>query len=201
MIKRLLSCVFLGLSLCNFVLAQGDCLSEQAFAEYDGPCFEYSSNELCVTLDITEAIDPEGLEGKYTWDLGDGNMLEGIKVEHCYENPGTYEGELIARFAVDDTFLEDRVKVKIDIETLIKIDETVPEPAQVYFDASQSFIANDSESHGYFWDFGDGQYGCQSLAFHKYKDKGDYWVRLLIKLTSVDQGEYHACGKKLITVE
>lgn len=63
-------------------------------ADFDD-CIPMSQGKL-ITFDMSEGIDPNGVELEYEWELGDGKKEKGIKVDHLYTKPGTYDVSLTA---------------------------------------------------------------------------------------------------------
>lgn len=58
-------------------------------------CIPMSQGKL-ITFDMSEGIDPNGVKLEYEWELGDGKKKNGIKVDHLYTKPGTYDVSLTA---------------------------------------------------------------------------------------------------------
>lgn len=54
-------------------------------------CKENQRSIYCYRIEDTKIDSINNLPLIYQWDLGDGTMLQGKSVEHCYEKPGVYQ--------------------------------------------------------------------------------------------------------------
>jgi len=53
--------------------------------------FENETHELTVSVDASRSYDQSGVGiAEYLWDFGDGTNATGVRTEHTYEDPGTY---------------------------------------------------------------------------------------------------------------
>ncbi|MFH1536469.1 MAG: 7TM domain-containing protein [Patescibacteria group bacterium] len=75
-----------------------------------------------VLFDASGSTGPEGVELKYVWDFGDGNIVEGIDATHIYNSPGTYKVSLkVTGNKFED---EDSVIVSVEKDLIILITDT-----------------------------------------------------------------------------
>ena len=66
---------------------------------------------LKVTFDTGGSSDPDGTIVKYEWDFGDGDVAEGVQVEHTYYIAGSYTARLTVS---DEIFYTDSAFVSIE---------------------------------------------------------------------------------------
>jgi len=117
----------------------------------------------------------------YKWDFGDGTILTGKEVSHCFPGPGNYSVMLnIFDDLTDDTIawhVNHKLKVENIEQAYINSADTVNVGDTISFEG----IIRDLRGIGitdYFWDFGDGfKTGGPTMNF-TYKNKGEYTVRL-----------------------
>jgi eukaryotic-like serine/threonine-protein kinase len=71
--------------------------------------FIYEVDGLIVSLDASSSYDAQG-ELQYSWELGDGNMSEGMIIEHAYAQEGNYTVTLVI---TDDEGTQDRYSLVV----------------------------------------------------------------------------------------
>jgi PKD repeat protein len=59
-----------------------------------------------------QSYDPDGSITSYSWDLGDGNVVDGVNVSHIYDSPGSYTVNLTV---TDNGFAESMDTVSIEV--------------------------------------------------------------------------------------
>jgi len=132
----------------------------------------------------------EGL--KYSWDFGDGETAQGVKVKHTYTKPGNYEAVL----TTDDekqtscSVASSGVKVFVNGAPQVILDNigSACLGEKVKFDASAK--DPDGDSLVYTWDFGDGTTAKGSASqSHVYNMGGTYRVEV-----SVDDKKATMCS-------
>lgn len=136
-----------------------------------------------VLFDAGQSSDPEKGLLRYLWDLGDGELVEGINPVRSYKKGGEYK---IRLKVTDDSHLPCNTA---EAETIIHVidapiadageDQTVCANALVQFDGSGS-TGGGRQIKSYEWDFGDEQYGVGVNPVHVYSHEGEYPVRLII---------------------
>ena len=170
--------------------------------------FSLSTNEIpeqkCVEIDITESYDSLSPEMKYHWNLGDGNIKEGLKITHCYKDFGRYEARL-------DVSLPDQ---EYTSNNEMNLDIIIKEEVGLFFQASQKGLLNNSISlsvnttplytysiQNIFWDYGDGYYACgEKNTKYQYQLPGKYTVRVLIIIKNAD-GQFYLGQERKILIE
>ena len=159
-----------------------------------------------VIFDAYGSTDDRGI-ASYAWDFGDGTTATGVMpAAHTYTN-GTY----IVKLTVTDYF----GNVGIALETITVGEAGAPTavinvtpgttgiaPFTVYFDASQSSVADGGEGCGscsivsYDWNFGDGTTGTGLSTSHEYTTAGTY----VVVLTVTDSNDNTGYDSVTITV-
>jgi len=151
-----------------------------------------------VVFDASKSTDNRGI-ASYSWDFGDGTTGTGVMpAAHTYTN-GTY----IVKLTVTDYF----GNVGVALETITVGEAGAPTavinvtpsttgiaPFTVYFDASQSSVADGGEGCGscsivsYSWNFGDGTTGTGMTISHEYTAAGTYIVVLTVTDSNGNKG-------------
>ncbi|MHC1708823.1 MAG: PKD domain-containing protein [Methanomassiliicoccales archaeon] len=135
------------------------------------------------SLDVLEFIasgqDPDGTVISYSWDMGDGTVLEGSNVTHAYLEPGIYNVTVTCQ---DDSGGEAVNASEIIILNLLPRaavrQEQGDHPLELVFTALAE--DDDGEIVSYNWSFGDGTFGAGASAVHKYYQQGSYDIVLTI---------------------
>lgn len=135
-----------------------------------------------VTFDASDSHDPDGLVVKYSWDFGDGNTANGVRVSHSYNNVGAY----IVKLTVTDNDgakdLASATKTVRNHSPLAVITETIKTiyvGDTITFNAAQSYD-QDGFIVSYEWDFGDGTIATGITVTHTYEDNEVYTVTLKV---------------------
>jgi PKD repeat protein len=170
---------------------------------------------LTVSLDASNAVDPDGTITVYTWDLGDGATASGMQVTHIYEAVGKY---IVGLTVQDDVGEVGRSSTTITVSEPEQPEPENPEPENpnptptppdptplpnqapvVVFNAIPATGAApltvfldasasedvDSSISSYAWDLGDGNTAAGVSIEHIYTDTGSYTVTLTV---TDDQG-------------
>jgi heat shock protein HslJ/chitodextrinase len=121
----------------------------------------------------------------YRWDFGDNTSAEGVRVDHKYNEPGSYN---VALIVTDDRGLQGSSSLPIQIYPVVEVPEepvaringpTLAEVGQaVTFEggASTSGVAITA----YNWDLGDGNGATGPSVTHAYNQPGTYTAVLVI---------------------
>lgn len=155
-----------------------------------GPCAELTGPDMaaCVgdklSFNATESCKPAGTKLAYTWDFGDGTVVEGGKsMSHEYSKGGNY----VVRVTVDDkqgtpcSVGSASVKVKVNAPPIADAGDNLVccSNTQSQFDGSRSSDP-DGDALSYSWDFGDGQTAEGAKVQHVYAKGGTYRVTLMV---------------------
>ena len=137
-----------------------------------------------VIVSAGASYDIDGLVSSYSWDMGDGTVLEGQTVTHAYTASGIFN---VVLTVTDDSGVandkaQDRLRVAVNAppEPAFTIP---PRPVSVseaaVLDASASVDA-DGQILSYIWDFGDGATGEGPLVNYAWTRAGDFTVTLTV---------------------
>ncbi len=165
-----------------------------------------------VLFDAAGSKDLENGRLRYQWDLGDGELVEGINPVRTYRDGGDYRVRLTV---TDDSGLPCDTGTA---ETLLHVidapiadagpDRTVCAYAPVSFDGGES-VGGGRRIKTYEWDFGDGASGVGVTPTHVYAEAGTYTARLVITVSgagpceaaSEDEAEITVLGAPVATFE
>jgi len=137
-----------------------------------------------VLFDASASSDPDGDRLSYTWDFGDGTVVEaGVRTSHIYTKAGLYTVSLM----VDDgkagkcSTGRDVTVCKINTPPVADAGPNLVccEGKAVRFDGSRSYDP-DGDELTYYWDFGDGESASGPKVEHTYKKRGTYKVVLKV---------------------
>ncbi len=151
--------------------------------EVKSTCVGKSVN-FAAFLNATQEHYLNGNTLKYTWDFGDGEVIQGeANISHTYLKGGEY----LVKVQVDDQLgtacSTDTQAIKVKVNTP-PVANTGPNlvccsNVKSVFDATSSSDA-DADALSYVWDFGDGDTAAGSQTTHVYKKKGKYKVSLTV---------------------
>jgi hypothetical protein len=158
-----------------------NCDAGLVFKDYPEITNRNASPKYCINFDMMSLQDTINKGKIYSWMMGDGKKNKGLKFSYCYNKPGLYKARLIVY----------NPKMKTTDTTNITKDIVVPEKDFLRMEYSSkdktaeftttSSFCRSCENVNYFWDFGDGTFGCGFAIKHTYKTYGVYNVRLIMK--------------------
>jgi hypothetical protein len=117
-----------------------------------------------INFDGTESTDPDGNELAYSWNMGDGELIEKPNFSYAYPYPGTY---MVALMVYDGRYyVTDTITVKIQSIQII-INEFMPNPSGKDEEAEWIEIYNDSEGIADIsgWQIDDDEEGSSPFIF------------------------------------
>ena len=136
-----------------------------------------------VILSASDSYDPDGEIISYEWHL-DGKRFSEENLEYTFDNPGTYEVELIV---VDNSGTyssvqrtKDEVKInampvaRYDVPDVVAVNETFT------LDASDSYDP-DGEIYSYTWELGNGEVADGEKIDIRIPDAGVYQIQLEVR--------------------
>jgi len=144
------------------------------------------NNDSYITFDASSSTDLEEDTLTFHWDFGDGEISEGVNVNHLYSNHGEYEVTL----TVDDGVLTTVSVITVSIENRMPV-ANINGTTNVELGRSASFNSSSSQDPDrdeltYLWDFGDTTTSTDQTVYHTYESPGDYVVTLVVNDGIVD---------------
>ncbi|MHC1681301.1 MAG: PKD domain-containing protein [Methanomassiliicoccales archaeon] len=123
--------------------------------------------------------DPDGTVINYTWDMGDGTMLEGSNITHAYHAPGNYSVTVTCHDDSGGTAINASEMIVLNLLPYADVHlEQGDHPLELIFTA----LAEDDDGNiaYYNWSFGDGTFGTGASVIHKYQQEGGYDIVLTV---------------------
>jgi outer membrane protein OmpA-like peptidoglycan-associated protein len=144
-------------------------------------CQMQKENVYCFRFSENGSMETDTMPFYYAWNMGDGTILRGLDVTHCFAGPGDYLVELQLIDSISGyVFLAEAteiVNVRDSIQPFIEAPTTVLAGEPVSLDAVKSILP-DCNPQKYFWEFGDGERGIGLSVSHTYDQAGTYQIRL-----------------------
>lgn len=161
-------------------------------------------NNYCFIFSDPGEINVDTTYLQYVWDFGDGKKGYGEVSSHCYSGPGTYNVRLdiIDRLSGNLFFTKLRYSVRLqDYEQpYISSPDIAIAGQQISLSGLQSHMP-DYDILSYSWDFGDGTRLEGPDVNITFKEKGEYNIKLGLKIKSKSDGIIYSAGvSKKITV-
>ncbi|MGB0404181.1 MAG: PKD domain-containing protein [Salibacteraceae bacterium] len=157
----------------------------------------------CVQLSIENEISAEEKEVVLQWNMGDGTLLEGRSIEHCYNEQGNYVVSLNVLDATDRSIIQSE-EIQTEVVTLNGYSIDIISDNKAKINESISFDYATLFMPGYIlteliWDFGDGEYSCDYQNSHSYNVPGSYTVATYATIKS-KTSTFVVCDKKTILI-
>lgn len=174
------------------------------FLEFSGKCISKIASNNCVNLDITDSYDFEGKEFVFKWDMGDGTVLEGLNINHCYNNPGLYVAKLSLEDPITKAVIQEEAEIDVIIKGSFELIMNPLEDVRTDIEENSSFTLDYPDSAYQvkytYWDFGDGSFACEESPVHAYTRAGVYYRSMLVKLES-EIDKVVLCASDSVTVK
>jgi hypothetical protein len=168
-------------------------------------CKEIQEPTFCYLVEEQAMRANDTLPIVYEWDLGDGNIKRGLKVEHCYSDTGYYELSLNVRDTITGNVYTGVSELELLIEKenqpYISSADTVKAGEKVIF-TSEGTEMTDFEIEKYYWNFPGGKKMLrEDSVVWKFKEPGVHRVQLGVLSKIDDEGERkRSCVYKEILV-
>lgn len=168
------------------------------------PCAPQAPEHYCFSFTDAGEQNADSLPFIYRWDLGDGNLREGVTVEHCYAQPGIYNVRLEILDPISRQQLSLRNDYVLDVQDLrqvfIESYDTVALGRPARLDAFQSDFEG-CHVQSVSWNFGDGATARGPEVLHQYERAGTYRVQLFLQGADAVTGEpCSRCSYKQVQV-
>lgn len=166
-------------------------------------CNEMEPENYCfVFYEETGHVDTTAF--KIEWDLGDGTIMRGTEVEHCFKSIGEYHVNLNVIDAITGEFLYREASYILEVKNIeqvvINAPDTVSVNEAVIFDGYKTNLPG-MVIDDYYWDFGDGTKAVGGPQTHRFLIPGVFKVSLGVTSNPDARGNViRKCSYKLITV-
>lgn len=196
----LVSFFLIGLKVIFSNANAQSCDAETLFKRINVECIPTDNYLYCVLFKVGDKEDANGNALRHIWDMDDGNIKPGGSIEHCYNKYGNYNVKLISSKVVNGIVYSDTTIYPIDVGEIALIQEIKEDQFQYFFDGSSAYISDKYTITNYYWDFGDGNFGCDMLESNRYIKPGEYEVKLMVEGVAANGQIKTICSSKKITV-
>jgi hypothetical protein len=144
-------------------------------------CDSIKENRYCFTFYDEQHKLIDTIPLTYHWDFGDGRIVNGKEVKHCFPGPGKYKVKLSITDELTGTPLSEQVEYDVDLKNIEQAIINSPDIGKVGKPISFEGVTTDLTGKSitdYLWDFGDGFKPGGPLMNTTFKKKGRYIVRL-----------------------
>ncbi len=167
-------------------------------------CSEQEENSFCFEFWETNAVVSDTLPFEYEWDFGDGNTASGIRVEHCFDGPGSYIIRLdalnIISREVQRNIATYRLVVDYIEQPYITSPDTIVVGERAIFSASETYLPG-WEIESWYWNFDDNSAALGEVVTKVFNRPGTYSVQLVVTSIPDSDGLRHeACVTKIVVV-
>jgi hypothetical protein len=155
----------------------------------------------CGTLFEKKMDDKDTARFEFSWDMGDGVVMSGKKVHHCYKKPGKYhvvltvsdkEGQITEDYVSSyDLDIKKKKQIYISSPDTVKINSAID------FNTALSFFG-DFEPDTFYWNFGEGFKTKGANVTYTFRKPGVYTVSC--GAFSKTQPDETMCNSKMIIV-
>ncbi len=167
-------------------------------------CDTLVENSFCYRFVEENMVKYDTVPFLYTWKFGDGQQANGVIVEHCYSNTGTYTVQLdvlnlITREVSLNEKTETLVVTKIE-QAYITGPDSISAGQRISLDADETNLPGWKIGQ-YYWNFGDETIAVGNKVDKAFLKPGTYNIQLIVS-TEPGQGTSgrEACVSKNIVV-
>jgi tetratricopeptide (TPR) repeat protein len=157
--------------------------------------------QYCINFDKLSLQDSLPKGKIFYWAMGDGKKNKGLKFNYCYNSPGIYKAVLLIYDPTKRT--TDTTKITKDIvvteKDFLRMEYSSKGKTVEY--TTTSSYCRKCDNLSYYWDFGDGTFGCGFAVKHVYKEYGAYTVRLIMKFRKEKTEKAFTCYDRVIVEE
>jgi len=146
-------------------------------------CDTLVENSYCFRFVEENAVKADTMPFRYEWKFGDGNKSNGIVVEHCYQNPGTYMVQLDVVNLITKEVMHNQ---KSDTLVITEIEQPyISAPDRINMGQKISLSADSTNLPGwkiaqYYWNFGDESIAIGKVVDKTYLKAGIYNIQLIV---------------------
>ncbi len=172
-------------------------------------CIAHVNPKYNVSIDAEESIDSLGVPLKYIWNMGDGSVAYGKKLNYAYERPGIYSITLdvidsLSGRKIKNELLQNLVgDIPLEIKGKTHIEAFGPSKVtlgnDLSLDATISQVEN-AEIINYSWKSSNGQSHNGSKFIQSFNEAGIYDINLEVKALDKFNKVYKYCVSKKVEV-
>jgi outer membrane protein OmpA-like peptidoglycan-associated protein len=144
-------------------------------------CTPMSQGKL-ITLDLSDGVDKNGVELEYEWDLGDGTKEAGIKIDHLYTKPGSFDVSLTAYDPVLGAIYPNQYDTTLVIEfesgsVILNTPDTVGAGERFWVDGSSSKLEGKTPDL-FYWSIDTSILQAVNKFQHQFDEPGTFEVKI-----------------------
>lgn len=167
-------------------------------------CKPQVENNYCYEFTEEGLLPQNGLPLAYQWDLGDGNKINGAKVEHCFAGPGEYTVKLNILDTVAQKIFFNEATYELVIEDseqpYISVEGPLNSRQEIVFNAANSKLPNKKVAE-YHWNLGDSISRSGVAIEERFKKAGERTIMLDVIFAPDSTGRIqHQCVTRNIKV-
>lgn len=178
-----------------------NCDASFIFKDFPEITTRNASPKYCVNFNMLSLQDSLPKGKIYSWTMGDGKKNKGLKFTYCYNKPGIYNARLLiydpAKKTTDTTKITKEIVVTE--KDFLRMEYSTKDKA-VEFTTTSSYCRK-CDNLNYYWDFGDGTFGCGFAVKHVYKEYGAYTVRVIMKFRKDKTEKTFTCFDRIVVEE
>ncbi|HWZ21233.1 MAG TPA: PKD domain-containing protein [Cytophagaceae bacterium] len=178
-----------------------NCEARLVFKNYPEITAKNASPKYCINFDKLALQDSLSQNKIYVWTMGDGKKNKGLKFSYCYAKPGLYKARLLIYNPSKKT--TDTTKITQDIvvpeKDFLRMEYATKDKVVEF--TTISSVCKKCDNVNYYWDFGDGTFGCGFAVRHVYKVYGAYNVRLIMQFKKEKTERSFSCYDRIILEE
>src|SRR5690606_10825924 len=169
-------------------------------------CIESEQLELCYSFAEADAESNDNSAIRYIWNMGDGNILQGSSIDHCYKDTGVYIISLSLLDTLTNLEYPDVAIYMFEIEFITDPFIDCPDTlvAGTAFDLKPgNYIEETKLEPKYLWNCGDGKELKEKSGSHIFDRPGIYRVNLIIdeKITDSDTLKRTCIFKDIVVID
>lgn len=196
---------FLLFVLAETILAQQNPAAMQYFASVT-ECAASAGGWKCLNLDLSSEIAEQEDSTKiyaYSWSFGDGTRIQGHKVEHCYDDFGSYQLTMDLIDAETNTVIRNELSATVNLypeifPVIVSRTEGLP-PTYTEFSGTYYGIEDFAPDRVY-WRIADAFYEGNTIV-HSFPVAGVHTVEMAMEKDMEFIGTITACATTQVTVK
>lgn len=144
-------------------------------------CTEQEQNKYCFMFYDDNVAENDSVNPRYEWDFGNGNVLTGEKVKHCFPSPGKYSATLTIINQLTGDTINNPTPFNFELKNIEQVfihhDTELMAGKTIRFDGLKTNLPGYTITD-YVWDFGQGFTERGSSVERTFDKAGEYTVKL-----------------------